>query len=315
MAAPEAPPAVVAEEPVAPPEEPTSPVAEAPAEAGDVEEAPEEAGTGLDLKELLKDATPEELRLALEAAPEEARNGALAEDFRRAEQRGATQAAEELTARNSRSDAYQQGVNQGHVAHQWVMDTASTLPSMVNAMNKALEFEDVPTARQTAAQIAQLMSPQGMQAALTDLRTGAILEHGQRLASEFNQFIGSKADVIGKLSEDEMKELNQLAYNDGRVGTTRTQYRLMEIALDRAEQRGVEKGIQQGLKNKEANLKLAEKLEKVVAARAGSPPQIRGSKAAASNSLKSAMESIDVTTSEGQAEWRAREDEFKRALK
>lgn len=278
MSAPQAPvqePVVATPEPeqapsIAEPAVPASP--EVSQEAGEAQEGSQDTGTGIDLKELLKDASPEELRAVLDAAPAERREAALAEDLRRAEQRGVTRATEELQARTQRQDYYSEGIVQGQQAAQWLSNVAQNLPMMTRGVAQALDLGDEGEAKQRLGAMQQI--PQGIHAALQDARNGAVLEAGQRASGQLNQYISSKSDLLGRLEDGEVKALEKLAYEDGRTGANRTQMALFDLLLQRAEARGIEKGVQKGVKDKELTVKTGELAARIAEAKKDAPVRV-----------------------------------------
>lgn len=271
------------EEPVAPTPEPTSP--EAPEEgAGDVEaESGEDEGRAQRIAEALKDVSPEELRELIQSAPPESRDAVLAEEFRRAEQRGETRAREELQSRTAMKQAYDEGIQNSYGAQQWLTQQMGYGQQVARAIGQALDFDNAEDAKKHMQNLASVLDPNAINQAAAAIRAGAYLESSQRHSEELSGWVKKHGDLFSKdgdyegtFTEDEAKMLDSLAYNDARTGQTKAQTALLELALQRAERRGFVKGLNRKAQKDAATLKLADKVEKITAAKAGAAPTING---------------------------------------
>lgn len=265
---------------VAEPEQPASPEVEAP--TGDApQEAEPEAGKVADL---LKDISAEELRLLVEQASPEVREKALAEQIKRAEQRGETRTREQYESRTQRTSAYEEGIRNGDQWGQWLDQQADTVSPLINALNYAMQQGDEQMARGYLSQIAQNLTPDNLKGARTAIEVAARFKAASDQDQQLKGFIRKHGDLFQgdlAITEEEAEALNNLTYNDGRTGKTDTAFRMFDLLLERAEKRGEAKGLEKGRGEKEASAKLAEKLAGLADAKANAAPSLNGAAAPA----------------------------------
>lgn len=287
MAAVEAPPEVaeVAEqsEPVVEAEEPASPEAAPEGEAGDAQEAPSDEGTKVSLTEALKDLTPEELKAVVEQASPEVREAALGEDLRRAEQRGRTQAEEEIQGRQAIKGAYDDLIEQSYAHERTLTDAMSWGSQAWQAAQRALEFGNEDEAKQHLQAIGQVLSPQAIAETTQAIRMGARMEAARQQDAELRAYIrqhdglfGKDGDFDGSLTEKETEALNKVFYNDQRTGTTNASKALFDLMIGRAQKYGEVHGRKKALSDKKANESLVDRLEGIQKARQAAPGTVLG---------------------------------------
>ncbi len=258
-------------------------------------ETPEDDGTRQNLlKDLFKGATLAELKAALEEAPTEIRDELVGEIERRGEQRVQTRQKEVDTALDARTTAFR-------TAQQQAEQARVTLQAKVTRAKQGDTFA--------------LSDADALANEIDAYRNGAVasiaLENEALMAPIRSQFLPDP-------SAEEKAKLEKALYEDGRRGTFTQFPVVMELAIERAKAEARAEGIAEGKRSLEAKESLLSKAAKLTEVKKQSPGVPMNGKAASSGSVAQAavadMKKLDVTTAEGMAEFKKREDEFKRAV-
>jgi len=280
---------------IAPPAEPQAPEAPLPVEpaapvAPPAPIEPEEEQFDLSV---LKKLTAAQLREVIDAADETVRDEALQEHSKRVQQRVQTQDREAATAEDGRHTFYQQQAQAGIVSYQRLAARAQRL----------LQGET------------EAFADQGVLQDIDNYRNGAIanvvFENEKSIAPVRQKFLGDMTD-------EEAKRLEKPLYEDRRAGTLTQLPILFEIVAERAREEGREEGRKLAEKSREAKKELVEQLRQVTAVKKQAPGVTPNGRAKQPGEDRAAvvrdMQSIDVSTPEGLAEWRRRERDFQKSL-
>ena len=250
VAAPEAPvvevPVVeVPQEPVVTPEPVVSPEGE----------APQEPAERIDLREILKTATPAELRALMDSAPEESRAAVEQEIEGRGEQRAQTRKKEVDTATSERLSAWKPYVDNLPNAQAYVNGQLAKL--------KAGEFLDNPTLFEQASQ---------------QLNVGTL---GKVVLENEAYVPGLVEEYLPELTKEEAALLDKPMYKFGQTGMAKEAVAaIFKVAVARARTEAFAEGVKKGEGNLTAQESLVEKLTKATLIRKeGAGVGINGSSA------------------------------------
>lgn len=228
-------------------------------EAEGTRQAPEE------LQRLLKDLKPDEFDALLKELPEDVRqqSALLREEQRRAEQRGITRAREELQARASRADLFQQTVAQAQQAAQYLDWANQQVQALQAAGQRALTEGDTDLAQQRYTEAQQILADPSYRQSIFAYRNGVLGEMGMYQDSEFQRYFAKHGPLLEAmpLTDEEMARIEQARYADATKGTMSRFDTMIDLIMERQEKTAYQRGFEAGLADRKAKAALAEKFK------------------------------------------------------
>lgn len=259
---------------------PTSPEA---AEAGDVEEGQEGEGTsdavGEFLTELGSGATPEQIRGFLETLPAEVRSEALAEELRRAEQRGRNQATEEVQTHQQAREAQAGVVDAGRQARarlQEAVGDGGDIDRALARLERLADTAEPEEIKRAASELADHLfhEERGVVPNLNTFIAGSRREAAQMatqdLTAALNESFGplfKETDGAYDLTAEEKAAIDAAKTAGAKMGA------LTRVALERAKTAGEKAAYDKALKKAREEAGVLERYERI---KGGIPPQSGG---------------------------------------